>query len=780
MSGSQLILAAAAGAVSLAICAVLWALAQRRQAQVRVDALAARLARLEIRAEAAQASAEAFDSALLAVEDGQALLASGEESLAVCAEALGLADHEPQSLVNALMRADPDHARRLRALFERGEACAFEVQGPSTAKGGGGLVAVEGRAAGALAWLRLSAAVGEDAGLPTAPRFAALLNARATPAWIAAADGSPVWVNAAWLKAVDAASLDEAAARGAAFDRGADTLASEAANLGQRRDQVRWATVAGRRRAFHITAQPLEGGGVGVWTEDVSEQEELRELLKRNIEAHDETLNHIKDAVAVFSSSKKLMFHNTAFAELWGLEPAWLAEQPSHSEVLDRLRQRRRLPESADYAKWKAGELDRYEALAAGPDDMWSTPDGRTLKVVRQPHPMGGLLLLFSDITDELKLKAQYNSLIQVQQATLDKLSDAVVVFGSDGRLRLHNEAFGTFWNITPIEIEAAGDFEGVVELCVPKLHDLNFWRELKGRVADPDPQARAPTTGEIKTSDSRIVVYQSRPLPDGATLIAFTDVTDARKLEGALAAKEQALSDAERLKRDFVGNVSYELRTPLTTIIGYSELLERSGEGLSDRGRGHAAAVKAAATQLARSIDDVLDMAQIDADEMALDLEDVRVPDLLAREAEKWAPEAEAASVKLVVECPKDLGLIRGDARRLGQILDHLVENALGQTPAGGLVTIGAKKGLGEIQLTVADSGRGIPFHVQAHIFDRFIGRERGGPGLGLALVKALTELHGGWVALESEPGAGATFTCHLPEEAQAAAIQPQLGLSA
>ena len=92
--------------------------------------------------------------------------------------------------------------------------------------------------------------------------------------------------------------------------------------------------------------------------------------------------------------------------------------------------------------------------------------------------------------------------------------------------------------------------------------------------------------------------------------------------------------------------------------------------------------------------------------------------------------------------------------------------------------MTLAAKKGLGEFQLQVSDTGRGIPFHVQAHIFDRFIGRERGGPGLGLALVKALTELHGGWVALESEPGAGATFTCHLPEEAQAAAAQPELGL--
>jgi signal transduction histidine kinase len=174
-----------------------------------------------------------------------------------------------------------------------------------------------------------------------------------------------------------------------------------------------------------------------------------------------------------------------------------------------------------------------------------------------------------------------------------------------------------------------------------------------------------------------------------------------------------------------------------------------------------------------------VLDMAQIDADEMALDLEDVRVSDLLISVASRWIPHAEAMRISIVVERPSDVGVIRGDAKRLAQVLDHLVENALGQTPPGGVVTVTARRALGEIQLQVADTGRGIPFHVQAHIFDRFVGRERGGPGLGLALVKALTELHGGWVALESEPGAGATFTCHLPEETQAAAsAQPELGL--
>ena len=770
MSEQELILGAIAGAVLLALCAMAWLVDQRRRNDGRLEELRARIAELEAGAEAAQASAEAFDSALLSVDDGQAQLASGEESLALCAEALGLAHADPQGVVSALMRADPDHARRLRALFERGEACAFDVQGA------GGLVAVEGRAAGALAWLRLSAVMGEEAGLPTAPRFAAFLDARRSPAWIAAADGSPVWVNAAWLAAAGAATLEEASLRGATFDKGADSLASEAANLGQQRETLRWTTFGGRRRAFQVIAQPLEGGGVGVWTEDLTETEELREGLKRHVEAHDETLNHIADAVAIFGEGKRLMFHNTAFADLWGLEPAWLVERPTHGEVLDRLRQRRRLPETVDYAKWKAAELDRYEETSSGPDDLWSLPEGRTLKVGRQPHPMGGVVLLFSDITGELRLKAQYNAQIQVQQATLDKLNDAVAVFGSDGRLRLHNEAFERFWNVTNAQLEQAHDFEGVVDLCVPRLHDMGFWRELKGRVADPDPQARAPISGEVKTSDSRIVVYQSRPLPDGATLIAFGDVTDARKLERALADRSAALAEAERLKRDFVGNVSYELRTPLTTIIGYSELLERSGENLSERGRGHAAAVRTAATQLARSIDDVLDMAQIDADEMALDLEDVHVADLLTQAAERWAKDAEAAGVAIKVERPDDIGLIRGDIKRLTQTLDHLTENAVRQTPAGGLVTIAARRALGEIQLQVTDTGRGIPFHVQAHIFDRFIGRERGGPGLGLALVKALVELHGGWVALESEPGSGATFTCHLPETAQGAAGHPEL----
>ena len=470
MTSSDLILAATAGAVCLALCATLWAMAQRRRFEDSLARLKARAETLEYRLMDSQGAAEAFETAVIAIHDDGVDLISGEDALADCAKILE-APADARSVVVALTEADPDYAHKLTALFERGQVCAFEARGP---RGG---VMVEGRAAGTRAWLRLAAAAADETGLPDSDRFAAFMDGLVEPAWISNADGAPIWGNAAYLRAVGVEAARDAAREGKSIDRAADALAIEAAKAGSLREVVRLVPIDGRRRALRFSAQPLEGGGVGVFSSDVTEVEDMRDALKKHVEAHDETLNHIADAVAIFSQSRRLAFHNTAFADLWGLEPAWLADRPTHGEVLDRLRQRRRLPETVDYAKWKAAELARYEDLGPQPDELWDLPDGRTLRVVRQPHPLGGMLLLYSDITGELKLKAQYNALIQVQQATLDKLNDAVAVFGSDGRLRLHNEAFETFWNVSAQALKAAVDFEGVVELCVPRLHDLSFWR---------------------------------------------------------------------------------------------------------------------------------------------------------------------------------------------------------------------------------------------------------------------------------------------------------------
>lgn len=774
MAAMDIAFVASAGAVGLALSVSAWALSLRRRADAASAALRTQSDRLAADLADARGAAEAFDGAVIRIEDGIARLAAGQEAFEACAAALGLPaemdpGHAPEAMLHAMADAASDTTARLTALVERGEPCRFTVQGPA------GPVSVEGRALGGSAWLRL------NAGVDAAPggRFAGLADALPAPAWITDAAGALAWANRAWLEAVEQPSLEAARAAGATFERGAAALAQEALRTGRRTESFRWAVIGGRRRAWRVAAEPLGDGEVLSYALDVTEAEETRETLKRHVEAHDETLNHLADAVAIFGPSKRLSFHNTAFQELFGLDPAWLDERPTHAELLDRLRQRRRLPEMADYPAWKAGELDFYGATGVAPDDLWTLPDGRTLRLVRQPHPLGGLLLLFSDITDELKLRAQYNALLQVQRATLDKLNDAVAVFGSDGRLRLHNEAFERFWRLDGEGLEQAGDFEGVAALCRPLLPETALWGELKARVADPDPESRAPVSGEARMADRRIVAWQTRPLPDGATLVAFGDVTATRELEQALSQKEAALGEAQRLKREFVGNVSYELRTPLTTILGYAEILE-SQTDLPERARQHLGAIRSAARQLTRSIDDVLDMAQIDADEMSLSLGDVRVCDLLNAAAERIRARAETKGVRLVVDCSPDTDLIRADERRLAQALDHLVENAVRTTASGGEVVLSAERAQAEVRLRVKDNGRGIPFHVQAHVFDRFVGRDRGGPGLGLALVKALVELHGGWVALESEPGAGATFILHLPERAVADAADPELALGA
>ena len=689
----------------------------------------------------------------LTTDDGQESSAPHAVVDAVMAEILGIAP-EP-----------------LRALVGQGQPMDLALNLPS------GAWRVEGRAVAGGAWLRLSRLETSGAGVDTG--LSRLADASPSPTWIVDATGRLAWANAAWLNEMKADTLEDAQTRNLSFDRGADTLIAEAARSGMRQEAFRWTAGGGRRRAWRVIAEPVTGGPgtVLAFAIDMTEAEETRDTLRRHVEAHDETLNHLADAVAIFGPSKRLAFHNTAFQQLFNIDPAWLDERPTHAELLDRLRQRRLLPETMDYPGFKARELDFYGASEAAADDSWSLPDGRTLRVVRQPHPLGGILLLFSDITDELQLRSRFNAQIQVQMATLDKLNDAVAVFGSDGRIRLHNEAFETFWGLSGEQLTTASDFDAVAELCKIALPDAGLWLGLKARVADPDPESRIAISGEGRTTDGRVAAWQTRPLPDGATLVAFSDVTARRELEQALAAKASALEESQALKREFVGSVSYELRTPLTTIVGYSELLETLGD-LPERSRQHAGAIRIAASQLARSIDDVLDMAQIDAGEMELSLGDMRIGDLLEEAAARVRARVEGRGARLTVSYPEGLRPVRADAARIGQAVDHLLDNAARAVSEGGEVSLIAEPGASEIRIRVADTGRGISYHLQAHVFDRFVKRERGGPGVGLALVKALVELHGGWAEVESEPGKGAAFILHLPMEATSDAAAPELRL--
>ena len=679
--------------------------------------------------------------------------------------------------------------QRLNVLITEGQPFSLTITGPS-----GRFIEADGRPAGRqlVVWLtdatirgleeagargrvdEARQAVGED---PMA--FFDMMGKSPAPAWRMSAGGKLIWVNAAYAAAVDAAGPEDVISRQILLEAGLVEQAREALNAGAPNSAARGAVVDGERKVMRFMVYPVSGGAAGLAV-DVTEGEESKAALKRFRQAHDETLNHMAEAVAIFDRSKRLVFYNRAFATLFSVEEAFLNDRPSHGALLDRLREKRRLPEQEDYSKWRDAELARYEAApdADTPDELWPLPDGRVFRVARQRHPLGGILLIFEDMTDQLALQARYNTLIKVQRATLDKLHEAVAVFGSDGRLKLRNMAFETLWALDPEMLDNA-DFDEVAGACQSLHADEQAWAELKARITDPGPDARQPVTGEFRRADGKVLTFLTRPLPDGATLIAWDDITDSRRIEAALRDRAEALEASERIKTEFVEHVSYQLRTPLTTIHGYADLLAGGFAGeLSERQSEHMTAIQSASGQLGKLIDDILDIAAIDAGQLELELGDVRLADLIEDSASLIAARAEHGGVKLSSQVEDDLPPVRADGKRLKQVLYNLLTNALDHVSPGGAIEVGARVEDGEVTLWVGDDGVGIASDRQAKIFERFERGEGGGAGLGLALVNDIVRLHGGWVALESAPDEGARVSCHLPVQAAGDHAAPELEL--
>jgi signal transduction histidine kinase len=262
--------------------------------------------------------------------------------------------------------------------------------------------------------------------------------------------------------------------------------------------------------------------------------------------------------------------------------------------------------------------------------------------------------------------------------------------------------------------------------------------------------------------------------------------VTDSIEVERMLRERNEALEHADRLKSEFIANVSYELRTPLNTMIGFTEILANQFFGtLNERQTEYATGILESSQQLLALINDMLDLASIEAGHVVLEVEPVDLRALLDGVAKLFTERARGGEIGLSIDCPDDIGSLDMDKRRTKQILFNLMSNALKFTPREGTVVLGAKREADDgASLWVADSGIGIPESDRERIFDKFYtaehrSRGRAGPGLGLALVKSFVELHGGRVEIDSTPGEGTTVACHFPRRPpQGETLMPSIRL--
>jgi signal transduction histidine kinase len=252
--------------------------------------------------------------------------------------------------------------------------------------------------------------------------------------------------------------------------------------------------------------------------------------------------------------------------------------------------------------------------------------------------------------------------------------------------------------------------------------------------------------------------------------MVTFVDVSDSVHVERALVERNEALEAADSLKNAFIHHVSYELRSPLTNIIGFAQLLTDVRVGkLNDKQREYTGYIMSSSSQLLAIVNDILDLTSIDAGIMGLDLAEVDVKAIVGEAIAEIEGRFDEGRLKLETAVARDVGGLVAAAKRVRQILFNLLSNAIAFSPEGGTVRLSAARVGGFVEFTVSDDGAGIPAAFINSVFDRFAsqprGEARGGVGLGLSIVKSFVALHGGTVELASEEGRGTVAKVRLPK---------------
>ncbi|WP_321337892.1 ATP-binding protein [uncultured Cohaesibacter sp.] len=610
-------------------------------------------------------------------------------------------------------------------------------------------------------------------------RMSTLLNSMPMPVWSRDEDGQLTWANDAYVKAVDGNDLEAVLEDQSELldQRGREAVFQ----IHERRSQTggdkdlaikRLPIIAeGKRKIFDVTDIYLHPGSVGIAT-DVSDLESAEKALDRMHLFYANTLDQLTTPVAIFDSSQQLQFYNAAYSSQFNLDPAFLDSNPDENAILEKLRINRSLPEQANFHEWKKKFLSSYRDVEAH-EHWWHLPDGQSLRVIAAPNPDAGVIYIFENVTERLDLEKRYNALIRMQSETLDHLNDGVVVFGSDGRLRMSNPAFSRLWDFQEDQLEGEPHVAAVLELCRRKYDSTKVWATLIGSVVGLEDK-REGVMGRMDCIDGRFLDYASIPLPDGATMITFVDVTGNVTVERSLQERNEALLAADQLKNTFIQHVSYELRSPLTNIIGFTELLTSESFGsLNERQREYTDHIMTSSSSLLAIVNDILDLATIDAGIVVLELTEVDPVDAIRAAAEGLQDRLAEKTIHLDISVAESMGQFRGDSKRVRQVLFNLISNAISFSDPESTISIVAERTPNDIIFTVSDRGCGMPEEYLDSAFDRFESRttetNRGGAGLGLSIVKSFVELHGGKVTISSNKGKGTSVICSFP-------INPQI----
>lgn len=599
-----------------------------------------------------------------------------------------------------------------------------------------------------------------------------LIEAAPIPMWFRGNDHKLRLVNASYVSAVGATG-PEAVVEGQielVEETGGLTAGEVARRAAERRkplERVVTATINGARRTLRVTDLPLAAEGVAGYAIDIEDMEEVARAFRAFRDAQRSMLDQISIGVAQFDAERRISFANQPFYRVFNLPPGVVGERTAFEQVMRLAREQGRIPEVRDFPAWREEKADwftRSEPI----EENWPLPDSVHLRIVAQPMPDGGLVMIAEDRTEQLALSAGRDTLLRTRAATFDNLFEALAVFAPGGHLDLWNRGFPHAWGIEPEQLEAKPQAAAFLAAIAPKLADP----ERIGAIGEVIRQAtldRHRGQGVAELTDGRTLDYACVPLPDGNGLFTVLDVTTSRQAEDALRERNRALEEADAVMTRFLANMSYEFRTPLTSIGGFAELLVSGVAGeLSPQARDYAQAIAQSVGKLTEQVENVLDLSQSEAGLMPLNKRPLDLMALLSKIVRQR--EGRILDAGLTLNLRGDAGRqLEADAAQLQRAFAHLLDNAIAATPPNGRITIEIKPLAQGTRVTIADSGAGM---TQAELARALEGLRTNGDGLvmerrqglGLPLARRLIDAHGGTLELASRKGSGTTATVTLP----------------
>lgn len=477
--------------------------------------------------------------------------------------------------------------------------------------------------------------------------------------------------------------------------------------------------------------------------------------------------------IAIFNARRELVQFNPAYAALWNLDRKFLMPGLDERAILDKLRTEGMLPSQVDYHTWRAKHLESYTRKAPHEAEPWHLPDGRTIKVISAPAgAQGGVIYVFEDLTERLELESANKAMTNVQRETINSLSEAVAVFGTNGRLALSNPRLSALWKLPMNTLGANPHIDQIAEASGKLLPDgAKIWSDLKRNIIDLNP-TRTDKAGRIERTDGRLLDYATTRLPDGQTMMTFLDVTESASYSKVLKERNDALVTADRLKDAFVENVSYELRSPLTNIIGFADLLAGTeGDSLNERQKAYIEYIRASSVTLGVLIDNILDLASVDAGIAELNPELLSVHALIDKARAGLSasfPEVSGSPTNLVVEVEPSLPEFIADGTRIVQVLYNLLSNAARFSPPGGEIRLSVSHRGDRMLFIIEDEGPGLTDELRSAILTRLDTASAGGrlrgAGLGLSIVRTFVNLHGGTISAQQREPRGSRIIVNLP----------------